>query len=84
MRQPRFRKRLEKEHIAEQILTEQIISFLLTSSFMLDGVCSRSLEAYIRAEPIHRFRETRKVASPMICKLTMSLAQCDVTPTIKR
>jgi len=26
MRQPRFRKRLEKEHVAEQILTEQIIS----------------------------------------------------------
>lgn len=48
MRQPRFRKRLEKEHIAEQILTEQIISFLLASSFMSDGVCSRSLEAYTR------------------------------------
>jgi len=46
MRQPRFRKRLEKEHIAEQILTEQIISFLLASSFMSDGVCSRSLEAH--------------------------------------
>lgn len=29
MRQPRFRKRLEKEHIAEQILTKQIISRLL-------------------------------------------------------
>lgn len=46
MRQPRFRKRLEKEHIAEQILTEQIISFLLASSFMSDDVCSRSLEAH--------------------------------------
>lgn len=29
MRQPRFRKRLEKEHIAEQILTKQIISLPL-------------------------------------------------------
>lgn len=48
MRQPRFRKRLEKEHIAEQILTEQIISFLLASSFMSDGVCSKSLEAHTR------------------------------------
>lgn len=36
MRQPRFRKRLEKEHIAEQILTKQIIS--LPSPWMATSV----------------------------------------------
>lgn len=51
MRQPRFRKRLEKEHIAEQILTKQIISlpspWMATSVPLLDWREEREREEWI-------------------------------------
>jgi len=66
MRQPRFRKRLEKEHVAEQILTEQIISFLLASVPLCRiGVCSSSagLQARLHAHASRfAYRDQRQTA----------------------
>ena len=70
MRQPQFRKRLEEEHIAKQILTKQIVSLLLGDwPPLFASLREKTVRACVCVDFSRFCRDTKR----RTCKLSLSI-----------